>query len=84
MIQVEFKRNISVTAGAHILVMYIQSEEERERDTVRENFLSPSPARGILYFYWTFEMVRVWSYDPVGQWNVVLGKAVRGKSALTC
>ena len=83
-IQIELRRNISVTSVArcricvynqHILVMYIHSEEEWERERRQwDNFLSPSPARGILYFYWTFEMVRVWSYDPVGQWNVLLGK----------
>lgn len=74
----EPKRSISVY-NHHIPVMYIHSEDERERRQ-SENFLSPSPARGILHFYWTFEMVRVWSYDPVGQWYVVLGKLCGGKS----
>lgn len=38
----------------HIRVMYIHTEEERGGGRQSDNFLSPSPARGILYFYWTF------------------------------
>lgn len=81
--QVELKRNISVTSGAVVCqpgarslftittAVFIVRRREREE---MENFLSPSPARMILYFYWTSEMVRVWSYDPVGQWNLLLRK----------
>lgn len=65
--------------NSNVPVMYIHSRKEKKRGLRRENFLSPSPAFGILYFYWTFEMVRAWSSVMLDQWHVVLRKQREGK-----
>lgn len=60
----------------HMLEIYIHREE-----TAWES-LCPSPARVTPCFYWTADMVRVWSYDLVGpmtcdEWKTVWGKKLK-------
>lgn len=44
-----------------------------------DKFPRPSLATGVCGFYWTSEMVRGWSCDTPGQWNVVGGKMDLGE-----
>lgn len=50
-----------------------------QRGRKSDKFPRPSLATGIRCCYWAFEMVRVWSCDMPGQWNVVGGKMGLGE-----
>lgn len=88
----------SVNAGAelrhignswcHVPPVCLQSPHPHRVEESGRHFLFPSPATGILGFYWTVKMVRAWSYDPGSQCTelrgMLWGSGRGGEGGVTC
>lgn len=86
------ERSISVTSGARppppptptfdagwLFISSTSFKSMLTEGRKSHKFPRPSLATGVCCFYWAFEMVRVWSCDMLGQWNVVGGRMGLGE-----